>query len=91
MKNLTGESIKIFREKLKQYVENFQNKSEIEATRERALTLISSIYGDESSQYKRFRDVGFSSWTSGSYTQNDINTFISILQGILDTLDVLEG
>lgn len=91
MKNLTGESIKIFREKLKQYVENFQNKSEIEATREHALTLISSIYGDKSSQYKKFRDVGFSSWTSGSYTQNDINTFISILQGIMDTLDVLEG
>lgn len=88
MQKLSQVQMNNFREKLEEYMENFQNKKDVNATRERALTLFSTIFGEKSSEYKRFRDIGFSSWTSGSYTDSDIDSFISQIQGILDSFDV---
>jgi hypothetical protein len=89
MKDLSLEQMKHLRKKLEEYIENFQNKKDINATRERALTLFSTIFGDNSSEYKRFRDIGFSSWASKDYTNDDIVSFVNQIQGILDSFDVI--
>lgn len=89
MRNLSQEQMNNLRKKLEEYIEHFQNKKDVNATRERALTLFSTIFGDDSSEYKRFSDIGFSSWASGGYTDGDIVSFINQIQGVLDTFDVL--
>lgn len=89
MIKLNQEQMNNFRKKLEEYVENFKDKKDVNATRERALTLFSTIFGEKSTEYKRFRDIGVSSWTSGSYTDSDITSFIDQIQGVLDIFDVL--
>lgn len=74
--------------KLNVYKNELENISNISAVREKLLTVISTIYGDKSSEYKRCRDIGFSSWTTGRYSKNDRDSFVQLIDGILGSLEI---
>mgnify|MGYP004556326957 FL=1 len=89
MERLTKTQIAAFRTQLQERFKEFSENNNIEAVRNRTLTVIGLICGEDSQAYKHFRGVGSS--LSGGYTPADISTFQSIIQGVIDSLDVLSA
>lgn len=89
MENLTMAQIAVFRAQLQERFKEFSSGSHTIEVRNRTLTLISLICGEDSNVSKHFRGVGSS--LSGGYTPADISTFQSIIQGVIDSLDVLSA
>lgn len=89
MKNLNEEQITMLVQKLKEYKTTLEDIKQISAVREKLLTVISTIFGEKSSEFMRCRDIGFSSWTTGSYTELDKKAFIQLIDGILDALEII--
>ena len=74
---------------LNEYKKDLDDISKISVVREKLLTVISTIFGEKSSEFMRCRDIGFSSWTTGGYTEADRTSFIQLIDGILDTLEII--
>lgn len=89
MKNLNAEQITRLINRLKEYKNELEDLSKISTVREKLLTVISTIFGEKSSEFMRCRDIGFSSWTTGGYTESDKKSFIQLIDGILDTLEII--
>lgn len=91
MEKLTQAQMNVLRAKLNEFRENFVQNREISATRERAMIIISQIFGENSAEYKRFINIGAYSWSAGGYTDSDIQAFISFIDGVLDTFDIFSA
>ena len=91
MQKLTKEQTEIFIKKLNEYKLDLQDMSKVEQIRNKLLVVISSIYGEKSSQYKKCTDIGFSSWANGRYSESDRDSFMNLIDGILDTLEIFNG
>lgn len=91
MRDLTREQIFVLKQKLNGFKSNFEQNKDINATRDRVLMVLGTIFGDKSPEYENFGNIGFYSWGKGGYTNDDVSAFIDCINGILDGLDILSA